>query len=112
VAFGALKMQTPSRKSIRKESLLPGTTEKRHRHRDNFPEHVRQVLRQWLFDHKQYPYPDLKEKLLLCEQTGLSMNQVQNWLTNARRRLLPVAGNARYRKSHSKLLMEDSSLDE
>jgi hypothetical protein len=44
------------------------------------------VLRQWLWDHLDNPYPSEEDKTELSDQLGLSMTQVNNWFTNARRR--------------------------
>jgi hypothetical protein len=46
------------------------------------------VLRDWLADHKRHPYPTDEEKLLLSQQTNLTLSQVSNWFINARRRIL------------------------
>ncbi|KAL7764898.1 hypothetical protein ACKLNR_006043 [Fusarium oxysporum f. sp. zingiberi] len=45
-----------------------------------------QILRRWLALHSRYPYPSKEEKELLQRQTGLSMTQISNWLTNSRRK--------------------------
>ncbi|KAI9930658.1 hypothetical protein ASPWEDRAFT_39562 [Aspergillus wentii DTO 134E9] len=46
------------------------------------------VLRSWLHQHQEYPYPTEEEKEELQEQTGLSKTQIYNWFSNARRRRL------------------------
>ncbi|TPX31493.1 hypothetical protein SmJEL517_g05196 [Synchytrium microbalum] len=57
--------------------------------RPNHSADVSRVLKEWLFSHKEHPYPSDEEKDRLCQQTGLSITQCNNWFINARRRLLP-----------------------
>ncbi|TPX38038.1 hypothetical protein SmJEL517_g00047 [Synchytrium microbalum] len=56
--------------------------------RPNHSAEVSRVLKEWLFSHKEHPYPTDEEKDKLCTQTGLSITQCNNWFINARRRLL------------------------
>lgn len=56
--------------------------------RQNFPPHITNLLKQWIVDHKERPYPTEEEKDVLCEQTGLTKLQLCNWMINARRRVL------------------------
>lgn len=58
------------------------------RRRPNLPKGVTKVLRQWLNNHVDNPYPTEDEKHRLMEKTGLTMVQVSNWFINARRRVL------------------------
>lgn len=44
------------------------------------------VLKNWLTDHFNNPYPNYEEKVKLVEETGLTINQIHNWFTNARSR--------------------------
>lgn len=44
------------------------------------------ILKTWLLEHRQYPYPNEQEKEELMDRTGLKKTQVSNWLANARRR--------------------------
>jgi hypothetical protein len=44
------------------------------------------VLKNWLSEHYQHPYPTEDEKHQLKERTGLGRGQISNWLANARRR--------------------------
>lgn len=44
---------------------------------------------EWLRGHKDNPYPNDDEKAMLIKQTGLTINQINYWFTNARRRILP-----------------------
>ena len=46
------------------------------------------ILRQWLFEHTDHPYPTVEEKQRLATATGLSRQQINQWFVNARRRIL------------------------
>lgn len=45
------------------------------------------VLRIWLFDHFENPYPTDAEKTQLSQQLGISVNQINNWFINGRVRI-------------------------
>ena len=47
------------------------------------------LLKEWLFSHSRCPYPTEDDKQNLCQMTGLSLQQLNNWFINARRRILP-----------------------
>jgi hypothetical protein len=44
------------------------------------------ILKRWLRDHNDKPYPNEGEKDELKQNTGLTRTQISNWLANARRR--------------------------
>ncbi|WAO95749.1 Hypothetical protein NCS54_01338900 [Fusarium falciforme] len=44
------------------------------------------ILRNWFADHESHPYPSPKDVEILQSQTGLSGQQITNWLGNCRRR--------------------------
>ncbi|KAI8712639.1 hypothetical protein NCS52_01362500 [Fusarium sp. LHS14.1] len=44
------------------------------------------ILRNWFADHESHPYPSPKDVEMLQSQTGLSGQQISNWLANCRRR--------------------------
>lgn len=44
------------------------------------------MLKQWLAEHADHPYPNEREKDELKQLTGLKRSQISNWLANARRR--------------------------
>lgn len=44
------------------------------------------ILKTWLFEHRDYPYPNEQEKEELKDRTGLKRTQITNWLANSRRR--------------------------
>lgn len=51
-----------------------------------FPREAVRILKGWLLDHIQNPYPTEQEKDELKQRTGLKRSQISNWLANARRR--------------------------
>ncbi|QSS60175.1 homeobox and C2H2 transcription factor [Histoplasma capsulatum] len=51
-----------------------------------FPREAIRVLKTWLTNHANHPYPSDKEKDELKLKTGLKRSQICNWLANARRR--------------------------
>ena len=56
------------------------------KHRVDYSKAVRKVLKEWLHKHLTNPYPSDDEKLQLANKTGLTVLQVHNWFTDARRR--------------------------
>lgn len=51
-----------------------------------FPRDAVKILKQWLAEHNDHPYPNEREKDELKQLTGLKRSQISNWLANARRR--------------------------
>ena len=56
--------------------------------RSNFSAEITNILKAWLFENVDYPYPSNNIKSELCETTGIGMGSINNWFTNARRRYL------------------------
>ncbi|KAJ9653383.1 hypothetical protein H2198_007423 [Neophaeococcomyces mojaviensis] len=54
------------------------------------------ILKQWLSEHTDHPYPNERERDDLKQLTGLKRSQINNWLANARRRgkVRPTSGPA------------------
>ncbi|KAH8734499.1 hypothetical protein BGZ61DRAFT_341931 [Ilyonectria robusta] len=52
-----------------------------------FPSWVVRALKGWFSDHIRHPYPTAKEMESIQRQTGLSRQQIANWLANTRRRI-------------------------
>lgn len=61
---------------------------KSKKRRGNLPMKATAHLRNWLFAHKDKPYPSEEEKCELVALTGLTLVQINNWFSNARRRIL------------------------
>ena len=56
------------------------------------PKNAVDLLRDWLYDNLQYPYPSEDQKNALSVRTNLEMKSINNWFINARRRLIkPLA---------------------
>ncbi|KAF2830694.1 hypothetical protein CC86DRAFT_391553 [Ophiobolus disseminans] len=51
-----------------------------------FPRPALKVLKDWMMQHFDHPYPTDEDKELLKQQTGLSIGQISNWMANTRRR--------------------------
>jgi hypothetical protein len=60
-----------------------------HHARSKLPSRATAILKQWLFENWYHPYPTDAQKRRLGEDTGLSVPKINNWFTNARRRILP-----------------------
>ncbi|KAJ8113405.1 hypothetical protein OPT61_g4452 [Boeremia exigua] len=51
-----------------------------------FPRAAVKILKDWMIEHIDHPYPTEEEKEALGQQTGLSSGQISNWMANTRRR--------------------------
>lgn len=80
----------PATKTQKKTNKRKSSRGSRTKKRGATPTGVQQVLKDWLFAHALTPYPAEEEKALLCQHTGLSLHQLNNWFINARRRILPA----------------------
>jgi hypothetical protein len=72
--------EVPKRKRITKTGATSTRT--------NFSKHAIQTLKSWLFNNKNDPYPSELEKQTLSAKTSMTINQINNWFINARRRHL------------------------
>lgn len=54
----------------------------------SLPKEATDILKGWIMEHWENPYPDEATKQLLVDETGLNRSQVVNWFINARRRLI------------------------
>uniref|UniRef100_A0A8D8R2K0 Homeobox protein Mohawk n=1 Tax=Cacopsylla melanoneura TaxID=428564 RepID=A0A8D8R2K0_9HEMI len=79
---------------------------------------IKRFLKTWLLDHKEYPYPDRYEKIMLAQETGLTIMQICNWFANWRRKLKLYSKDfkrrsykAREDKTDSDEIAEDSDAD-
>jgi hypothetical protein len=55
----------------------------------NFERSSVQIMKEWLLEHIDHPYPSRSDKEFLVAKTGLSKKQIQNWFTNARKVSIP-----------------------
>jgi hypothetical protein len=64
--------------------LIPEATKKGAATR--FSRDVVKILKNWLIQHADHPYPTEEEKEALKAETGLTVGQISNWMANTRRR--------------------------
>jgi hypothetical protein len=87
------KLKTPKRRldedSDSYSSSPPLTQSDSSKKRSRLPPNSVAIFRHWLFNHLESPYPSEEEKEELASKAGLRITQVNNWFTNARRRILP-----------------------
>ncbi|XP_029109548.1 homeobox protein Mohawk-like [Scleropages formosus] len=57
------------------------------RHKRQTLQDMARPLKQWLYTHRDNPYPTKTEKILLALGSQMTLVQVSNWFANARRRL-------------------------
>ena len=55
-----------------------------------------EYLTVWIIKHRKTPYPTNEEKLKMMKKTGMNFIQLNNWLSNARRRILKMGRSSRY----------------
>ena len=94
-------LQAQSRGSVTNGKTSAGPKPKKRR--GHLPETATNSLKKWLFDHEMHPYPTEEEKAVLCTATNLSMTQINNWFTNARRRILKKGKNQTKRSLRSSI---------
>lgn len=73
----------------RKKGGRKMTLKKKCRKREKTSPASQKLLKEWLFAHSSCPYPTEEDKCHLCHLTGLTLQQLNNWFINARRRILP-----------------------
>lgn len=61
--------------------------------RYDFPKEATVVLKQWMISHTNNPYPSKEEKDDLAKKTGLTVTQLNDWMTNYRRRNIRKHGS-------------------
>ena len=54
--------------------------------RSNFPKRVQKMLRRWMQEHEDCPYPTEDEKVSLANECDITKKQLEDWFVNARRR--------------------------
>jgi homeobox protein TGIF1 len=70
-----------------------------------YPEHVTRELENWMLKNVNNPYPNENEKAQLCAKTGRNLSQINNWMSNYRRRKIkkPRGLNGRITAGKQKL---------
>lgn len=84
----SVEVDDESMYEIKNGFLGPPTKTKQKR--TNYPKQISKLLKSWLRENINNPYPTEKEKQFLCDRTGLDHTQINNWFINARRRILPT----------------------
>jgi hypothetical protein len=80
---------------------------KRPQVRTKLPAKATAVLKEWILEHLSKPYPTEEEKNVLKNKTGLSVMQITNWFSNARRRTLqrsfaPISHSYKHKRKETK----------
>ena len=83
---GRKKMRVVGQQQQQQEEPQGQEQDKVKKKRPNHPKGTKEVLRRWLVAHSEDPYPTQQEKLALMAESGLSMQQVNDWFINTRRR--------------------------
>ncbi|KZF25155.1 hypothetical protein L228DRAFT_265629 [Xylona heveae TC161] len=77
------------------DSPVENTDGQSRRSGARFSRHAVRILKDWLAEHRDRPYPSDLEKDELKRLTGLKRTQISNWLANARRRgKVPSSNNS------------------
>ena len=85
--------QTTQKKiTRRRQTTKSNVNQSMKKERKNHPLSVRRFLTQWLLEHRDCPYPTEMEKKSLMSATGLNEAQINDWMVNARRRVLRQSG--------------------
>ncbi|CEG48234.1 bel1 homeotic [Plasmopara halstedii] len=77
--------------------------------RRELPPHTVAILKGWMLsrEHVKHPYPTDEDKQMLLKKTGISMKQLTNWFTNARKRIWKPM----MRREHSRQLQSAINFD-
>lgn len=77
--------------------------------RRELPPHTVAILKGWMLsrEHVKHPYPTDEDKQMLLKKTGISMKQLTNWFTNARKRIWKPM----MRREHSRQLQSAMEFD-
>ncbi|KAF4324209.1 hypothetical protein BBO99_00000098 [Phytophthora kernoviae] len=78
--------------------------------RRELPPHTVAILKGWMLsrEHVKHPYPTDEDKQMLLKKTGISMKQLTNWFTNARKRIWKPM----MRREHSRQLQSAMEFDQ
>ncbi|KAL4624632.1 homeobox protein Mohawk-like [Arapaima gigas] len=73
--------------AVRHRRAGPRQSGMKVRHKRQTLQDMARPLKQWLYTHRDNPYPTKTEKILLALGSQMTLVQVSNWFANARRRL-------------------------
>ncbi|GKU07156.1 monocarboxylate transporter 4 [Fusarium langsethiae] len=74
-----------------------------------FSPRVAKILRNWFAAHQQHPYATVEDLEMLQDQTGLTRQQVNNWLVNTRKRSKPPS--SRIQSSYNRDVTQSTSTE-
>ncbi|WFD42158.1 hypothetical protein MPSI1_000797 [Malassezia psittaci] len=77
-----------SGKGLKSKTSDSSPSETQPKRGGKLPKPITDMLKTWLLEHAEHPYPTEEEKRRFCEYTGLDICQISNWFVNARRRIL------------------------
>nr|XP_033787323.1 homeobox protein Mohawk isoform X3 [Geotrypetes seraphini] len=83
---GAMSPDSPNLSLRHRRTGIRGSGGK-VRHKRQALQDMARPLKQWLYKHRDNPYPTKTEKILLALGSQMTLVQVSNWFANARRRL-------------------------
>jgi hypothetical protein len=69
---------------------IPKEVKSGRKKRQNLPRQTTLILLSWLSEHLDRPYPNSREKYDLLLKTRLTIQQLDNWFINARRRKIGI----------------------
>ena len=75
-----LNRATQGRASKNKNSDGAQVSESQPKRGGKLPKPITDMLKSWLLDHADHPYPTEEEKRKFCEYTGLDICQISNWV--------------------------------
>jgi len=75
-----------------KTGKMKSKTALKTRKQARMPKKSSDILREWLIQHADNPYPTDDEKVELCLRTNLTMATLNQWFINSRRRVLNSLG--------------------
>jgi hypothetical protein len=86
---GSISLPSRSPHGVKSEQEQPNTISPNKtvvpppiKRRGKLPKPTTDLLKNWLHEHADHPYPSEDEKKSLCAMTGLTLNQVSNWMIN------------------------------
>ena len=85
----SLKDKTNTKQKYSKKTSCVQTKKRKYK---IIPRQSLDILRQWLIEHADNPYPNNAEKIELCLRTDMTLDRLNQWFINGRRRVLASMG--------------------